>query len=546
MKKIYILLIFFFSVGGLFSQISTAKDLPFRIGANYRIYPGNVTQSEVFIAKSPVDQNILFTSCNTLNFIPFFISEGIYVTADGGSSWQGNDTCMGYPIEFHGGDPGITIDKNGTFIITRLGRSPFTGLYSHFSMDNGQTWSSQNVISTDDLERAALTTDTKPLSPFYGRTYAAWIKFALPFPLMLAFSDDGAQSWSAPEQINHPSNRSAGGDIAIGPGGIVYVCWAGVTDVSPFREIFIGFASSTSGGSEWNITENAFPVNGITGVLSNKANIRVNGLPAIAVDNTEGQKKGWIYIATGQKDLVPAGSDPDIILYRSADGGSTWSEGIRVNQDVLNNGKTQYFPAVHVDKSGAVNVIFYDDRNTTNDSSGVFLARSKDGGETWTEFEISDHHFKPTPIGGLGQGYQGDNIDLTSTDSKLWPVWMDNSTGIYQIWTVPVDYSEVNEISDGNHSCISVLFQNAPNPFYQNTMIRYQISDFSRAVLKVFDYMGREVRTLVDSEKVPGMYFENFDAAGLSPGIYFYQLQVDEMLKTLKMFYSPQQAPGTL
>jgi len=540
MKKIYILLIFFFSVGGLFSQISTAKDLPFRIGANYRIYPGNVTQSEVFIAKSPVDQNILFTSCNTLNFIPFFISEGIYVTADGGSSWQGNDTCMGYPIEFHGGDPGITIDKNGTFIITRLGRSPFTGLYSHFSMDNGQTWSSQNVISTDDLERAALTTDTKPLSPFYGRTYAAWIKFALPFPLMLAFSDDGAQSWSAPEQINHPSNRSAGGDIAIGPGGIVYVCWAGVTDVSPFREIFIGFASSTSGGSEWNITENAFPVNGITGVLSNKANIRVNGLPAIAVDNTEGQRKGWIYIVTGQKDLSPAGSDPDVILNRSSDGGVTWSAGIRVNQDVLNNGKTQYFPAVHIDKSGAVNVIFYDDRNTTNDSSGVFLARSKDGGETWTEFEISDHHFKPTPIGGLGQGYQGDNIDITSTDSKLWPVWMDNSTGIYQIWTVPIDFFEVNGINVRDNSIPApLLFQNVPNPFDRNTRINFQLSAFTRVVLKVFDFMGNEVGTLVDSGMKPGTYFEIFNAAGLPPGVYFYQLQLDERIVTRKMVLSP-------
>jgi hypothetical protein len=541
MRKLFFSLILLFNLPALFAQNNAGKDSPLKVGTNYRIYPGTVTQSEVFIVKSPVDQNILFSSCNTLNFIPFFISEGIYVTTDTGNNWQGNDTCTGNPIAFHGGDPGIAIDKNGTFILTRMGRSPFTGLYSHFSTDNGQTWSSQKVISTDDLERASLTTDADPTSSFYGRTYAAWVKFALPFPLMLAFSDDGAQNWSTPKQINNPSYRTAGGDIAMGPNGKVYVCWAGVTDVSPFKEILVGFASTSSGGEEWNITENAFPVNGITGVLENKANIRVNGLPSIAVDNTNGQREGWIYIVTGQKDLAPAGSDPDIILYRSTDGGLNWSAGIRVNQDALNNGKTQYFPAVHVDKFGTINVIFYDDRNTTFDSAGVFLARSKDGGDSWIEYEISDHHFKPAPIGGLGQGYQGDNIDITSTDTKLWPVWMDNSTGIYQIWTVPIEYSDVNSINDGNQpGSVPDLYQNVPNPFEQSTMIRYRLPGFSRVVLKIFDFMGKDIHTLVDAEKEQGEYRVNFDPTGLPPGIYFFQLTANERVLTRKMVLLPK------
>ncbi|NQV03334.1 MAG: hypothetical protein HQ542_11855, partial [Bacteroidia bacterium] len=98
---------------GLFAQDNSVS---LKFGDNYRLYPSNVTQTEVFIVKSPLDQNILFSTCNTLNFIPFFISEGIFVTTDGGQNWQGNDTCTGEPIAFHGGDPGITIDKNGTFI----------------------------------------------------------------------------------------------------------------------------------------------------------------------------------------------------------------------------------------------------------------------------------------------------------------------------------------------------------------------------------------------------------------------------------------------
>jgi hypothetical protein len=107
MQKLFISLILF-NLPGLFAQSNPGLDTPLKIGTNYRIYPGSVTQSEVFIVKSPVDQNILFSSCNTLNFIPFFISEGIYVTTDA-HSWKGNDTCTGNPITLLQGWAGLLL-----------------------------------------------------------------------------------------------------------------------------------------------------------------------------------------------------------------------------------------------------------------------------------------------------------------------------------------------------------------------------------------------------------------------------------------------------
>lgn len=511
------------------------------LGNNYRIYPSDVTQTEVFIAKSPLNENVLFSSCNTLTFIPFFVSEGIYVSEDAGVSWQGNDSCTGNPISFHGGDPGIAIDKDGRFIITRLGRSPFVGLYSHYSTNNGQTWSSQKVISTEDLERAAVTTDAIPTSTNYGRTYATWVKFAPPFPIMVSYTDDGAESWSIPLQINSPINRSAGGDIAIGPDGKLYTCWAGVTESSPFKEVYVGFASSSNGGTNWEVTENAFNVNGITGLLENKGNIRVNGLPGIVVDTSGGERNGWMYIVTGQKDLAPAGTDPDIILHRSSDGGQTWSSAIRVNQDDLNNGKTQYFPTAHIDKYGAINIIFYDDRNTTNDSSGVFLARSTDGGDNWKEYEISDHNFKPTPIGGLGQGYQGDNIDITSTNTKLLPVWMDNSTGNYQIWTTFVEFSFLDDIEEDEINQYTYeLKQNFPNPFKTSTTIAYHILEYTFVSLKIMDAFGTEIANLVNEYQPPGYHEVIYDTDEqlTKNGIYFYRLNAGSFTDTKTMILS--------
>ncbi|NWG28756.1 MAG: T9SS type A sorting domain-containing protein [Ignavibacteriaceae bacterium] len=276
-------------------------------------------------------------------------------------------------------------------------------------------------------------------------------------------------------------------------------------------------------------------MNGINGYLPQKGNIRVNGLPNIAIDTTGGPRHGWIYIITTQKNLSPAGSDPDVILNRSTDGGLTWSSGIRVNQDAVNNGKIQYFPAVHVDKQGGLNVIFYDDRNTTSDSTGVFLARSEDGGNTWKEFQISDKNFKPLPIGGLGQGYQGDNISITSGNNKLWPVWMDNRTGIYQIWTSPIEISSVDVETTPEIISEFRLEQNYPNPFNPSTTLSFVIGQRSLVSLKLYDVLGNEVATLINEEKPAGSYEIEFNANDLSSGIYFYQLRAGLFVDTKKM-----------
>lgn len=363
------------------------------IGANYRIFPSTTSQSEVFITKHPTNTNTLFVSANTLQFTPtFFVSEGVYTSSDAGENWYGSDTCKGANIFFHGGDPSIVIDKNGTFILTRKGSSSFPGVYSHYSTDEGVTWSAQKTISNDDLERAVIVSDTDPNSTYYGRTYAVWALLTPPYPIKFSYTNNITSNWNIATQINSPTVRGAGGEVSLGPNQEVYTCWAGVSNISPFTEVQVGFASSTNGGTNWNVIENAFSMNGIVGILTEKQSIRVNGLPRMAVDLSNSSTRGNIYIVTSQKNLSPAGSDPDIILRKSTDGGQSWSGGIRVNHDAVNNGKSQFFPGITVDDFGGVNIIFYDDRNTTTDSLGVFLARSTDGGNTWNEYELSLIH----------------------------------------------------------------------------------------------------------------------------------------------------------
>lgn len=87
-----------------------------------------------------------------------------------------------------------------------------------------------------------------------------------------------------------------------------------------------------------------------------------------------------------------------------------------------------------------------------------------------------------------------------------------------------------NEIPDGYE-----LNQNYPNPFNPTTVIGYQLPVSSDVTLKVFDMLGRVVATLVDGRVTAGNHQVEFDASGLSSGVYFYQLTAGEVSVSKKM-----------
>ena len=70
------------------------------------------------------------------------------------------------------------------------------------------------------------------------------------------------------------------------------------------------------------------------------------------------------------------------------------------------------------------------------------------------------------------------------------------------------------------------LEQNFPNPFNPSTTIKYSVPKASFVSLKIYDFLGRDVASLVNEEKTTGGYQVKFNADNIASGIYFYKIQV--------------------
>ncbi len=79
------------------------------------------------------------------------------------------------------------------------------------------------------------------------------------------------------------------------------------------------------------------------------------------------------------------------------------------------------------------------------------------------------------------------------------------------------------------------LEQNYPNPFNPSTVINYEIPSRGRAVMKVYDVLGREMVTLVDQEQEAGSHTVSWNASSMPSGVYFYRLQMRSNIAAKKL-----------
>jgi len=148
--------------------------------------------------------------------------------------------------------------------------------------------------------------------------------------------------------------------------------------------------------------------------------------------------------------------------------------------------------------------------------SGVFL--STNNGTTWTAVNTGFDPFT-------------DVSALAVSDTTLFA-----GAGGNGVWRRPLSQiiTSVESFSSEPPLHFS-LEQNYPNPFNPTTTIVYGLREKTNVELKVFDVLGREVETIVNSEQDAGYYEIEFNASKLASGIYFYRLQAGSFVETKKM-----------
>jgi hypothetical protein len=87
----------------------------------------------------------------------------------------------------------------------------------------------------------------------------------------------------------------------------------------------------------------------------------------------------------------------------------------------------------------------------------------------------------------------------------------------------PVVEAEIRAISSYS------LDQNYPNPFNPNTQIKYSLLTNSNVKVTIFNALGESVKELANEVQQAGIHTLNFNAAGLSSGVYFYSIQANSV-----------------
>lgn len=483
--------------------------------------------NEPSIVINPRSPNILVASANT---------QAYYYSIDSGFTWSQGSMYSTYGVW---GDPCLLVDTAGAFYYLHLSL-PSSGYWldrivCQKSTDNGQTWDNGSFMGLNPPKEQ--DKEWAVIDPANNYIYSCWTQFdrynsQVPTDssvILFSRSVDGGATWSQTKRINKvagdcldKSNTVEGAVPAVGPNGEVYVSWAGPAGLV--------FTKSTDQGLTWpaeNILVNNMPGGwdyGIPGIY------RANGMPVTCCDLTNGPYRGNIYI--NWSDQRNGLTDTDVFFSKSTDGGQTWSNAKRVNDDPP--GKQQFFSWMTVDQAtGSIYIVFYDRRNYPDTRTDVYLASSSDGGATFKNFRISETPFVPNAT-----VFFGDYTAISAWNNMVRPAWTRLDNYNLSVVTAIIDSANVVHTPELEASLPMALDQNYPNPATSFTYMSFKLQRPSIVSLTVNDLYGNLVATLISRKHLPaGKYVEGLDLAEkkLCPGVYYYRLSTEEKTLSKKM-----------
>lgn len=496
--------------------------------------PGSNDPEEVVIAINPLNPLNLAAGAN-INYY--------YYSNDGGLSWTEGELTSSLGVW---GDPCVIFDVDGNLYFSHLSNPPSGNWLDRIvvqkSTTGGVTWNNGVGVGLNppkDQDKEWLAVD-ETFSPYRNNLYMSWTEFdaygsANPNDstrILFSRSTDGGLSWSTPLKVSDvggdcidSDNTVEGAVPAVGPNGEIYLSWSG--------PLGIMFDKSGDGGATFGtdiyVTEQPggwdFEVPGI---------YRCNGLPITACDISDSPYQGNVYIAWS--DQRNGTNNTDVFFIKSTDGGETWGEVKQVNDDAT--ATHQFFTWMTVDQvTGSIYYVFYDRRNSTGLATDVYVAKSDDGGETFSNFRVNQSSFTPSAF-----IFFGDYTNIAARNGKVYPIWMRMDGFDLSVWAAQLEFPPVGialaQQSDGIEGF--ELYQNYPNPFNPETAISYRLATVNDVEVQVYNLLGQRVKTLIRETQAAGIHtlrWDGQDEAGqpVAGGMYLYRLIAGDKVQMKKM-----------
>ncbi|MCX6280350.1 MAG: hypothetical protein NTU51_00120 [Bacteroidetes bacterium] len=496
---------------------------------NINLSQGLYFDGEPYMAIDPANERHMVVAW--MGYIPYQqIAIKTSATFNGGMNWSQVQSIPHVSPGFTSADPSLAFDGSGNVFLAYIDyrKSPDSGaVYVVKSADGGLSWSQRSKVidAWDDalkrpIDRPFLTIDRSG-GTYNGRMYittkpAQWI----PPPNRPYFirSTDNGQSWGNwryLDTLNWLAGPYIAGPMAApetGSNGMFYAIYPSWELTQSLLPRFI-IARSSDGGASFNYHWVIAGAAGVNDTLSKK------GYRLIS-DPTDPSHLAFFRIS-------PMFGDPDVVMLESHNGGITWADTTRVNDDPAGNGRMQELAWAGFSSVGDIISAWRDRRHAPD--TGYATSYEIYGAVRWHDsirfspnFRISD------TIIGYNQvlaGKGNDFMNVVMADDTMSAVWADTRDGRLNIW---FQHTDLHHPNPGGirpvASEIQPWLRYGPNPVKE--ILWAEAPGLARLIL--YDLKGNAVRTL--SITHPGhdaVRSAAMQLSGLPPGEYMMEAFTD-------------------
>lgn len=365
-----------------------------------------------------------------------------FFSADGGMSW-GQTSLPLLPGDSLHSDPTVDWTSDGKAWATTIGISAGGAslqMRAYKSTDGGKNWTFDGTFSGDQTsaDKQLMWVDHSAASPHKDNIYVIWHNNRPAF-----VNRRTPAGWGAPLQVsgNETTGTAIGSAITTNAAGDVFAVWPDTGS----QKIFV--VKSTDGGVHYSApaqiskTFGSFQI-GVPSFASRRALIGVS-IAAFSGNGRNDVYVTWVDLA-GDAGCDTPDSEPGtdvnsscktrVWFSRSADGGTTWSTPVKVN-DPNNEKSDQFNQRLAVDpESGLLGLVYYQtgtgpNRNKTN---LVFQASSNNGGTWSSPTKVASESTDETADSADSGNQYGDYNGLSMAKDVCFPCWTDRRNNAFE------------------------------------------------------------------------------------------------------------------